>query len=234
MKYNIENKKVSDVLGELGEEYKDLLVEKVLSQHQEYDLDYISLSDLIKLDEKTKESLLANERINRRNRLTSVFSIVGLIYTLCGSMFLFYYLFWKSYEFDEITGVLALWIFGGLVVSLLSILMKGVPRPLHYTSKDTSKYFNYRIVNAWKQIEGLLVQVTPTEENVSLSGMMSYLTELTLLSQSDVSTIKKILTLRNQIVHSNSIEKKYTTSEIQTLLRDANNIIKKLEKFENE
>ena len=63
--------------------------------------------------------------------------------------------------------------------------------------------------------------------------MISNLMDLKLLSENDALTINKILNLRNQVVNSNNIEKSYTTNEIQKLLRDSNNIIKKLEKFEN-
>lgn len=233
MKYDIENKKINDMLDELGEEYKNLLIEKALSQHQEYDVDQINLSTLIRLDEKAKESLLANERNNRRNRMLSMLSIIGLIYTLFGMILLIYYQFGDSFRFDPMTKISFLSIIMGLFTSLLSILMKSIPYSSHYKSEDTSKYFNYKIINTWKQIEGLLVQLTPVEENTSLGKMISNLMDLKLLSSSDALTIKKMLNLRNQVVHSNNIEKSYTTSEIQALLRDSNNIIKKLERFEN-
>ncbi len=233
MKYDIDNQKINDMLDELGEEYKNLLIEKALSQHQEYDIDQINLSTLIRLDEKAKESLLTNERNDRRNRRLLIFSIIGLIYTLFGLILLFYYQFGGSYRFDPMTRISFLMIIMGLFTSLLSILMKSIPYSSHYSSKDTTKYFNYKIINTWKQIEGLLVQLTPVEENTSLSKMISNLMDLKLLSSSDASIIKEILSLRNQVVHSNDIEKSYTPGEIQALLRDSNNIIKKLERFEN-
>lgn len=233
MKYDIENKKISDMVDELGEEYKNLLIEKALSQRQEYDVDQINLSTLIKLDEIAKVSLLSNERNSRRNRMLSMLSIVGMIYTLFGLMLLLYYQFGDLLRLDPMSKISFLTIILGLFTSLTSILMKNIPAPSHYESKDTSKYFNYKIINTWKQIEGLLVQLTPVEENMSLSNMISNLMDIKLLSSSDASTIKKMLNLRNQVVHSNNIEKSYTTSEVQTLLRDSNNIIKKLERFEN-
>lgn len=233
MKYNIENKKIRDMVDELGEEYKNLLVEKALSQRQEYDVDQINLSTLIKLDEIAKASLLSNERSNRRNRMLSMLSIVGVIYTLFGLILLIYSQFGGSLRLDSMSKISFLAIILGLFTSLFSILMKSIPSPSHYESKDTSKYFNYKIINTWKQIEGLLVQLTPAEENMNLNKMISNLMDIKLLSSSDASTIKKLLSLRNQIVHSNSIEKSYTTNEIQTLLRDSTGIVKKLERFEN-
>ena len=234
MKYDIENKKVSAMVEELGEEYKGLLIEKALSQHQEYDVDQINLSTLIWLDEIAKKSLRSNNRKDRRDRLLSMFSVAGLIYALLGLMLLSYYLLLDySFVLEPIARGSILIIAIGLIMSLCTILVKSIPVPPYYGKDDTSKYFNYKIINTWKQIEGLLVQLTPAEENMNLNKMLSNLMDIKLLSSSDVSTIKKMLNLRNQIVHSNSIEKKYTTDEIQALLRDSNNLIKKLTKFEN-
>ena len=233
MKYDIENKKVNEILDELGEEYKKLLIEKALSQHQEYDVDQINLSTLIKLDEKAKDSLLIDERKNRRSQLLAILSIIGLIYALFGLVLFIYFEFGNSLRLAPMSKMSLMLVIFGLVAIMFSILMRSIPYSSHYRSTDTSKYFNYKIVNVWKQIEGLLVQLTPLEKNMSLSSMISNLMELKLLSESDAAVIKKILNLRNQIVHSNSIEKSYTTSEIQALLRDSDSIIKKLKRFEN-
>ena len=233
MKYDIDNKKINDILDELGEEYKNLLIEKTLSQHEEYNIDNINLSTLIRLDEKAKESLVSNERKKKRDRILAMFAILGLLYSLLGVIFLFYYQYRELFNIDPINKILLSAIALGLLLSCLSIMMRSIPFSSHYKSKDTSKYFNYKIINTWKKIEGLLVELTPAEENMSLNNMISNLMEIKLLSSSDASTIKKVLNLRNQIVHLDNIEKEYTTNEIQALLRDADNIIKKLDKFEN-
>lgn len=88
-------------------------------------------------------------------------------------------------------------------------------------------------MNVWKQIEGLMVQLTPASEKMTLNDMIAYLVDLKLLSSEDVRSIKKILSLRNLIVHSSGINQVYSSNEIQPLLNDAIKIIKKLQKFEN-
>lgn len=62
MKYNISNDHINGIVDALGEEYKDLLVEKALAQHGTYDVDQINISTLIKIDEKAKETLYNDER----------------------------------------------------------------------------------------------------------------------------------------------------------------------------
>lgn len=233
MKYDIENKRINEILDELGEEYKNLLIEKALSQHKEYDVNQINISTLLKLDEKTKESLVTDERQYKRNRYLSILSIIGLFYTLFGLILLIYNQIGDSIKYEPMAMMPLLSIIIGLFATLFSILMKNFPYMSHYKNKDTSKYFNYDIVNTWKQIEGLLIQLTPTEENMTLNSMISSLLDLKLLSKDDALSIKKILSLRNQIVHSDNVEKQYTTNEIQSLLSDAHKIIRKLQRFEN-
>lgn len=233
MKYDIENKRINEILDELGEEYKDLLIEKALSQHKEYDVNQINISTLLKLDEKTKESLVTDEHQYKRNRYLSMLSIIGLFYTLFGLILLIYNQIGYSIKYEPMTIMSLLSIFIGLFATLFSMLMKNFPYSSYYKNKETSKYFNYDIVNTWKQIEGLLIQLTPTEENVTLNNMISSLLDLKLLSKDDALSIKKLLRLRNQIVHSDNVEKQYTTNEIQSLLSDAHKIIRKLQKFEN-
>lgn len=233
MKYDIENKRINEILDELGEEYKDLLIEKALSQHKEYDVNQINISTLLKLDEKTKESLVTDEHQYKRNRYLSMLSIIGLFYTLFGLILLIYNQIGYSIKYEPMTIMSLLSIFIGLFATLFSMLMKNFTYSSYYKNKETSKYFNYDIVNTWKQIEGLLIQLTPTEENVTLNNMISSLLDLKLLSKDDALSIKKLLRLRNQIVHSDNVEKQYTTNEIQSLLSDAHKIIRKLQKFEN-
>ena len=233
MKYDIENKRINEILDELGEEYKDLLIEKSLSQHKEYDVNQINISTLLKLDEKIKESLVADEHHYKRNRYLSMFSIIGLFYTLFGLILFIYNQIGDSIRYEPMAMLSLLSISTGLLATLFSMFMKNFPYMSHYKNKNTSKYFYYDIVNTWKQIEGLLIQLTPTEENMTLNSMIDSLLDLKLLSKDDASSIKKILSLRNQIVHSDNLEKKYTTSEIQSLLSDAHKIIRKLQRFEN-
>ena len=103
MKYEIQNSKINDILDDLSEEYRNLLIEKTLFEHQEYDVDELNLSTLIKLDEKAKELLLIDERNNRRNRMLAMLSVVGLIYTLFGLIVLIYSYFGDSFRFDSMT-----------------------------------------------------------------------------------------------------------------------------------
>ena len=232
MKYCINNKKINDVLDELGEEYKDLLIEKALSLHQEYDVDQINLSTIIKFDEKAKDTLLSSERIDTKIRLLSITNISGLFYSIIGIILGIFELS-QPYSNDIMITVSFILVIVGVLLSLFSVILKDNNNSFPPKIEETSNYFNFQIINTWKQIEGLLVQLTPAEENSSLNKMITNLSDIKLLSENDISTIKKLLYFRNQVVHSENIKKRYKTNEIKNLLRDSNMIIKKLENFEN-
>lgn len=235
MKYSMSNNHISEIIDALGEEYKDLLVEKALAQHGTYDVDQINISTLVKIDEKAKETLYNDERRARRNRYISMLSMIGTVYCLMGLFLLLYYEMRDSYKFNSTEMLPFITILVGVFVVLFSLIIRNVPSifPVYHKNKESSKYFDYEIINVWKQMEGLFVQLTPTSESLTLNGMIEYLTDLKLLSGDDVLSIKRILNLRNEIVHSDGIERSYPPNEIQPLLTDAYKIIKKLQKFEN-
>lgn len=56
LKYNISNKKLKLIIDELGEEYKDMLITKTLSESGELDVDEITPSELMRLDVETKNN----------------------------------------------------------------------------------------------------------------------------------------------------------------------------------
>lgn len=233
MKYEVDNKKVQEILDELGEEYKDLLVKKALQQHGEYDISRINLSTIVKLDEHAKEILYTDELKRKRNNYLLVLTVAGLIYTFIGLVLLMYYEFGESLRLSPIILLAYLCVVIGLLATLLSITIRNLPYSTRFKNRNSSDTFNYDIVNTWKQLEGLLVQLTPAEDDMTLNGMISYLAELKLLTNDDVFTVKELLNLRNQIVHSNTVKKQYKNSEIQTLLGNSSKIVKKLQKFEN-
>ena len=84
MKYNISDYKLKVIINELGEEYKDLLIERILSDMHENDADLINPSDLIRLDVMTKSNLRTDKKVQRQNRMLSMISILGIVYALVG------------------------------------------------------------------------------------------------------------------------------------------------------
>lgn len=231
MKYEIDNQKIKNVIDELGEEYKDMLIEKIMSDYREYDVNEINLTTLLRHDTRAKAQLSTDERTAKRNRLLSFTTIVGLLYTVIGlGVFLFIEFLSTSMSIELLVAIFS--VFAGLMASLMSLTVKNLPlKPLR--SKDITKYYNSDVVNQWKKIESLLIRLTPVDEDSSLNGMINHLTKLKLLNSDDVSIIKQLLQLRNQIVHSNVRAKEYTANELKTLLSECSKIINKLKQYED-
>lgn len=66
VKYYISDKKLQLVLDELAEEYKDLLIEKLLLDFKTKDVDSLPLSELLKLDVSIKDKLIQNKEIEKK------------------------------------------------------------------------------------------------------------------------------------------------------------------------
>lgn len=81
MKYNISDYKLKVIVDELGEEYKDLLIERILGDMHENDADLINPSDLIRLDVATKSNL----RIDKKSAKTKSYALNDFFtrYSIC-------------------------------------------------------------------------------------------------------------------------------------------------------
>ena len=82
MKYLIENQNLKNVLEELSEEYKDLLIKKTLEKHQCSNLEDVSISEVVQLDTTTKRYLLRSRKQEKNVKMLNILSIMGLFYSL--------------------------------------------------------------------------------------------------------------------------------------------------------
>ncbi len=230
MKYKIENSKIEKVIYELGEEYKDMLIEKILFESKEYDISQVNLPELLRYDLLSKEKLSTDKRKERRDKISAFTSIFSVFCIILGMFFLIYREVIRTPYFDIESQLALAYIFLGFIGFTLPVFMKILPIRT-YKKSDISKYFSYEIVNQWKIIEARLIQLTPPDIDSSLEGMIKHLSEIKLLNESDVITIKKLLNYRNQVVHSSIRTKEYTEEEVKNLLRDSSKIAQKLQKF---
>lgn len=229
MKYNISNKNLASIIDELGEEYKDLLIEKLLSDNNYFDADSISLSELIKLDIHTKASL-RNDKKSKRDKMLSLISLVGILYILFGLLFfIINSLNYSSYKENYITTIAVIISIMGMIVSFLSLVMKSVLNNSP-SKKNNSTLLLYETINKWKEIEALIYQLNPDSEKMSLRTMINNLLQNKIISQEDNDTILKLLKTRNKIVHATT-EITLSQDELQELIINSNGVIKRLNKI---
>lgn len=230
MKYNISEQNTKMIIDELGEEYKDMLIEHVLEETGEVDVDRISLSDLVRLDIATKSHLKSSRKLRNKRKMLSYIASFGLVYVFIGVLLIFYSLLDNRTLNDNplqiISAVFIL--FGFLTTVFSSILLK--KKSTNYQSENRI-ISEYEIINKWKEIEVRIVQLIPENNKLSLNSMIKQLYDTSIISSEDAEAIKKLLTIRNQVVHMKPTDYTFTQSELKTLFSKSDEIICKLDKI---
>ena len=232
MKYNISDYKLKVIIDELGEEYKDLLIEQVLNDMNEIDADQINPSDLIRLDVTTKSNLRIDRKSQRLNRMSTLISLLGVIYALFGLMLMMWSELKDTIRYTNIMMISIVLIFLGLFVAIFSLLFKYMNRirPHNYKNKRFT-ISSYEIINKWKEIEALINQLTPEKEQLSLSSMVSNLEETKIISKEDTIVINDLLRVRNQIVHNQNKDFNLPQNELRSIFIQIDEVISKMKKI---
>lgn len=230
MKYNISDNRLKVIIDTLGEEYKDLLIEKILDELKESDADLINASDLIRLDVSVKASLKTDKKTTRMNRMMSLLSSVGIVYALMGLVLLMASELEHTIRDDPMMMISVVLIVMGLFVALFSLLFKNTSKIMmpHY-QRGTQSVSPYQLINKWKEIEALINELTPREID-SLSAMIANLSESGIINHSDVEIINKMLLMRNIVVHEKN-PKLPKEEDIRFSLQQADKLISKLKKL---
>lgn len=230
MKYYITNQKLDLLLNELGEEYKDLLIEKMLTDYQTGDIDNLPISEILKLDVSIKEHLVQDKQIEKKKRMYTMFSSIGLMYSLLGIFLLFFQEFKYSFSQEPMNMLALILIIIGLFISFYAMLVKNLiikRKPYVSTRNNTNKSYEY--ISLWKELEGLMIQVAPDNIPSSPSKLIQYLLDSNFISIKDENAIRNLLKLRNEAVHSTSSPKQeISQEEHSTLVKNIRAIISKL------
>lgn len=229
MKYFIKDKKLKLVIDELGEEYKDLLIEKLLNDYQVTDIDTLSVSELLKLDVNIKERLIQNRQFEKKNRRYYVMTSIGILYSLFGVFILFFQKFQYDFTNEPFNVIAITLIILGLFISMFSIIVRNLPpiQRKYSISKDKPR-FDFMVISLWKELERLMIQIAPYNNMTSSTNLINFLVENNFISASDEYTIKSLLKLRNQAVHSNLATISISDEETILIIKDARQIILKL------
>ncbi len=228
MKYQITNKKLNVILGELAEEYKDLLIETALSQTNEIDLDNINISDITKIDLKTKEQLKNRSRNYKNSKVSQLVSMIGWMYSVIGLMLILISTVESKIYNNALTSIAIVCIFIGLLVIILGMITKFVFRDREKIKINKMPLdYEIQIVNKWRIMESVIYQITPQNDSLSLRTIISNLEQSKIISKEDVKTIKILMYYRNIILHNAPGNLEYT-DEIKKTLKESQKLIDKL------
>ena len=230
MKYYISSKKLQLIINELGEEYKDLLIEKMLNDYQTTDIDTLPVSELLKLDVSIKEKLVQNKQVEKSKHFYKLLTSLGLIYSTLGIFLLFFQELKYSFATNPMNMLALSFIMIGLFVYFYGLIFKNIVlkrRSYHSTTNDFQN--GYELVSLWKELEGLMIQLSPDNTTSSPSKLLQYLLENNFISRKDEDSIRTLLKLRNETVHNTTSPKlKLTNTEYSSLIKNIKNIITKL------
>ena len=179
MKYQITNKNLNAVLEELAEEYKDLLIEATLNRSNEIDLQNISISDLTKIDIEIKEHLKNKKRNYKVDLISKFISFLGVIYTSIGLMLILLSGsrgIFTNKEDNTLFSVAIVCVFIGFMIVISGMMTKLL---LEYKKRKIDKKnkvdIEIQIINTWRIIEGMIYQLSPQNDKLSLRSMLNNL-----------------------------------------------------------
>lgn len=226
------NDKIEKYLDELSDEYKKLLYKALVSRTEP--LDELSVSELLRIDGEIKKALLTDYK-NQQRRDYALFRS-GLLYMILGAfIFLLSKIFWKNDQngigntFSLISCIVA---FIGFIFVLYSFATQifGV-RTSKYdaSSEENSKVLEYEIVMKWRELEGIVEDISLTLQINTSNSIVQFLKENHFIGNNELNVLREFLKMRNNIVYAT--DNKYTTEELKRMLGEINLIINKLEEI---
>lgn len=225
---HVENKKLSQYLDELAEEYKELLYSRFLEEADPND--ELSLTTLLRIDSAIKEPLTTDYK--KQKKAKKISALIGLVYSLLGLVFLLILylqetqLSGKNTLVDNSLLLIAI----GMVMTLTSIFVtffsnnnKGKVTKDTLTSK---KYYEYEIVSLWRELEGIVNDLRKKPGQRNSNSVIDFLWGNHLITIEENKDLKKVLRARNTIVHSE--ENSFTLNDYMQLVSMITKVNEKL------
>ena len=203
MRFKLNNLKAQEMIDQLGEEYKDLLIQTVLNETGETDADYLDLRITRETDAHFKRTLLINKQRDQNKKRYKILSLTGIIYSLIGFISLLITTFLYDLPNTPYLMIPVLTLLVGLMVVMSVLVVVTFSR-----NKDDKKAvkvdlnIDYMIVLKWKEIEYLIYEIIPTQKPMSFSSMLNYLKEIEILNKQEIEQLKEIISYRNKVVHN--------------------------------
>lgn len=215
-----ENKdKVDYYLDELAEEYKHILLSLLLERSDSYEEP--SITELLRIDGEVKDRLL-NRTLHRKKQY---FLLAGMAYMVFGILLYFGYEIIKDNTVDIISLTSITIGITGLLMTVLVILRNQlIPKPKEFMHKKQQLLF-YNVVKLWREFEGLSNDLM---DESNPGSVLSLLEENTLVTNSEGETLRKLLRIRNEIVHTQQTH--YANKDIFDILRASEGILANLKR----
>lgn len=229
---SLPNDKIEKYLDELSNEYKKLLYIELVARTNP--LDDLSVSELLRMDSEIKKYLLADYK-NKQRRDYILFRL-GLLYIISGAfIFLLSKVFWKNNQngigdiFSLISCIIAFIGFIFVLYSFATQIFGVVTSKYNASSEECPKVLEYEIVRKWRELEGIVEDISLTSKVDTSKTVIQFLAESHFIDNNEVNILRKFLKMRNNIVYAT--DNNYTTEELKKMLGEINHIINKLEEI---
>lgn len=226
------NEKIEKYLDELADEYKRLLFNALIERS--HSIEDLNIGDLLRLDYEAKKHLLIDYRRNEKKR--KVLFLGGFAYMLIGVLlFLCYEISNWDYQASDIELLLSAVIsYIGFVFIILSFILPAVTKlrtskSIKSSTRDDSMFqLKYSVIATWRDIEGLANDIALDQDVKTPRSAIEFFLENNLIDKEEYIVLKDFLKLRNDVIHSSALT--ISSSEMNRLLRAANDILTKLKK----
>lgn len=192
------NNKIFDYLDDAAEEYKKLLLKKLIEDSR--DIGDISVNNLVTLDEKIKVPL-RNRLENRYSR----FQLLGLLYVNIGLMLLLFSFIYNSdylYSRDHIILIMSIvLIFLGVYIYLFTLLFKNLKLRRRYNLEKSNVSLDSLIISQYRRLEYILKEYIPNALEKSIQIALKELKGKNIITEEELILLRDFIGLRNQFVH---------------------------------
>ena len=220
--------KIERYLDDLADEYKELLLKRLLEVSGR--IENLSVSELLRIDNEVKRPLLSDYR--KQQRRQRVLLMAGMIYAIMGIMLLAMFEMVDSFRYDGMTLVALTITFLGLMMSLISVML---PSSKYFLGKNERKnvendraIWEYSVLKTWRELEGVAADIYTESRGISTGSIISKFLQDNYISKVDAKTLKEFLKMRNNIVHNT--DNNYKLEDIKNMLKGVRNILDNLKK----
>ncbi|CON92644.1 Uncharacterised protein [Streptococcus pneumoniae] len=219
------NNKIFDYLDDAAEEYKELLLKKLMEDSR--DVGDITVNNLVIIDEKIKVSL-RNKLENRYSR----FQLLGLLYAFSGLMLLLISFVYNSdylYSRDSIFVITSIvLIFLGVYIYLFTLLSKNLKLRRRYNLEKSDVSLDSLIISQYRRLEYILKKCISNATEKSIQIALMELKDKKIITEEELIFLRDFIGLRNHFVHYRNDAVDYYNS-FKVIFR-AEEVINRLEK----
>lgn len=221
--------KIERYLNDLSEEYKELLLKRLLETSGT--IENLNVSDLLRIDMEIKRPLMSEYR--RKKRFQSVILLSGIMYALMGIMLLLFFEMTDSFRYEGMNLIALVLTFLGLLMSLYSVTLpnsKYIYRKEAYKMKEDDRaVLEYNVIRLWRELEGIASDLYIETKSVTIYSLIDRFLEDGYINKSEEEILREFLKMRNNIAHNTN--NNYPLVEIKERLVATKGIIDKLRKI---